>query len=675
MSSRGAEFNAMQDTGIKKGGLSADYDIEISDQEIAERMDRLRAIGRTIGKDFAMKVEIGKEPGWRYKFKPINTIEVDPNDVRQKGLEYCFGLIAHEGAHRRVSRMDFISKEQWQESGFSFLMNAVEDPRVNNWVREKYEGAIDWLERVYNEIFSAEDGIDNKAKEKLGYTPKHIRYGLEVIRYWHIGQFSEDVPDEVRMVLDKTISNAVKAYETLPKKEPVEDEIVEKAKKMFEIVLSKIWPEYKKLVDKSIDDETVRQMIKDMVNNNELDLPKEASMGGDKKTEKKEKGEKSSEPLPLDQMSKEAREEIEKKLKEKLEGMSEEERENFFTEMEVKAREILDELETDLDKIIKGKFSDQPETKTEEKGREEFERKEAEDAKKIAEELAAARKELDKKLEAEKSEYQRAYEEVKPYIDKVADDLMNIFIVKRFPLFRPGFPGQKLRLKGAMAYEGQKDYKGLFERRLPTERSDYTFLLLVDLSGSMAGEKIEETFKGTVLFAEALAKVASTLGAIKVAVYGFQNELIPYKEFESDMDDTVRNKMSIMKNEVSNKGDFNQSIYNNDGYCVEGASAILREQSGTNNFLVILSDGQPCGDSVHRVERYASLEQGEELKAVIEDISKAGDQHVLGIGLGPGTEHVSGFYRDNLPNIANIPNVKVSGLAEVLADKLKELIK
>ena len=178
-----------------------------------------------------------------------------------------------------------------------------------------------------------------------------------------------------------------------------------------------------------------------------------------------------------------------------------------------------------------------------------------------------------------------------------------------------------------------------------------------------------------MLFAEALAKIASTLGAIKVAVYGFQNELILYKGFESDMDDIVRKKMSVMKKEVSDQGEHNASSYNNDGFCVEGASAILKEHSGANNFFVILSDGQPMGDDVHRVKRYASLSQDEELKKVIEDISMAGDQHVLGIGLGSGTEHVSDFYRDNLPNIANIPNVKVSQLAEVLANKLKELIK
>ena len=653
----GGHDSSIKTLDAKKYGSSGP-DVEISEVELAERMDRLRAMGRIIGKDFAMKVEIGKERGWKYKFKPINTIEVDPNDVRNKGLDYCFGVITHEGAHRRVSRMDFIPKEQWQESGFSFLMNAVEDPRVNNWVSKKYEGAADWLEQVYEEDLPVEGRIDAKAKEKLGYTPKHIQYGMEIIRYWHTGKFSDDLHEDVREALKSTIKHAENAYGILPGKEPTEEEIIKKAKLMFGIVRSKIWPEYKKMVDKSVDDETLRQMIKEMIAQSEL-----------------EPTGKEGEPMPLDQMPDDVREEIEKKLKEKLEGMTEEERDALLAEAEKKAKDLLDELESDLDKIIKGKFSDQPETKADKKSRIEVETKETEEAKKRAKELSEARKEVNKKLEAEKTDYERAFEEVKPHIDKVADDLMNVFIAKRFPQLKRGFPGQKLRLKGAMKFAGQRDYKELFERRQTEERPDYSFFLLVDLSGSMRGQKIDETFKGAVLFAEALAKVGATLGTVKVAIYGFQNKLIKYKDFDTELDDKTRNKMSVMKREVSNKGKHNYADYNNDGYCVDGASAILREQEGAQKFLVVLSDGQPAGDNLHRVPRYAGLDHNQELASVVKDISDAGDQYVLGIGLGPGTEHVSDFYRNDLPNVENIPNVNVKKLSEVLADKLKELIK
>jgi len=103
-----------------------------------------------------------KKPGWRYIFKPINKIEVDPNDIKKKGQDYCLGVICHEGSHRKISRVDFIPKEIWQERGFSFLMNAIEDPRVNNWVSEKYDGAREWVE-----VFNNEDLSQGKTSEEI----------------------------------------------------------------------------------------------------------------------------------------------------------------------------------------------------------------------------------------------------------------------------------------------------------------------------------------------------------------------------------------------------------------------------------------------------------------------------------------------------------------------------
>jgi len=635
---------------------------EILDVELKDRLERLRTMGRVIGDDFAMGVEVGRERGWRYIFKPVNKIEVDPVDVKEKGLDYCLGVIAHEGAHRKISRTDFIPKKIWQEMGFSYLMNAVEDPRVNNWVRGKYDGARDWLSRVYAEDLPTEDRIDRKAKQKLGYTPKHIQYGLEVIRYWHQGEFSESLPEDVAEALKDTIKFAELAYETLPAKDPKEEDIEEQAKNMYKIVYSAIWPEYQKLVDQAFEDEALRQMLKEMIEKGEIELGEEGKGGN-------------GEPLPLDQMPEDLRRQLKKKIKEKLEGLSEEERKKMEEKAEAKAEEALDGLETDLNQEIKGKFSPQPETVAEEKERKEGEAKDQAEAKERAKEIREAKKEIEKKLEAERSEYDKALETVKPYIDKVAEDIMNLFITKRFPHFKKSFPGQKLRLKGAMEWRATKEYRELFERRLPTERQDYNFLLLVDLSGSMSGEKIQETFKGAVLFAEALNRVAATLGGLKVAIHGFQDELIPYKDFAEELDDDLRQKMSSMKREVSNQGEHNRSSYNNDGYALKAAAQILEAGKSRNQFLFVLSDGQPAEDNTHRVPEYQGLSQEDELRSVIKDISQAGQQKILGIGLGKGTEHVADYYRNDLPNVENIPNVDVKKLSEVLGQKLKELIK
>ena len=54
-------FNTVQDIDIKKGGLSADSeDVEISDQELAERMDRCAPWAEPLAVIFAMKVEMAR---------------------------------------------------------------------------------------------------------------------------------------------------------------------------------------------------------------------------------------------------------------------------------------------------------------------------------------------------------------------------------------------------------------------------------------------------------------------------------------------------------------------------------------------------------------------------------------------------------------------------------------
>jgi uncharacterized protein YegL len=632
---------------------------EIEDERLKERFERFKSMARVIAEDFNMKVEIGKQPGWRYIFEPISKIEVDPNDIKEKDIDYCFGIIAHEAAHRKISRIDFIPKEIWQERGFSFLMNAIEDPRVNNWVREKYDGAKEWLEKVYNEDLSPDEKGTKISMQKLGYVPKHIQFGLEIIRYWHTGKFSENLPQDVKEALEKTIKYAELAYQQLPDIiNPSEDEIYESAIRMYKIVYSAIWPEYQKLVDKALEEEKMRQTIKEMIENGEIEIPPEGlnPMG---------------EPLPLEELPEDLREKLRKKIKEKLDSMPEEKRKELEKRAKKKAEEILDDLEENENKELKGKLVEQPETKSEERKKKERDEKEAKRKKELEETL----KEIEKKLEAEKDEYQRAYEAVKPYIDRVAEDLINFFVFKRWPQFKKAFPGQRLRLKGAFKYEATRDYRELFERRLKEERKNFVVAILVDLSGSMRGEKIEETFKGVVLFAEALERVKSVLGNLKVAIYGFQDDLIKYKEFDEELSDKIRKEINLMKKEVTNEGKHNRAMYNNDGYCLDKISKILEKEEGEEKFLFVLSDGKPEGDSIHHIPGYSKENEDEELLAVVKNISENTNIKLLGIGLGPGTEHVEKFYPKELRNVENIPNVKVEDLVEQLTLKLEELVK
>ena len=107
-------------------------------EEIRQKQQTLSSLAYFIGKDFRIPVELN-EPGggWYWNFKD-NEIRIDPKDLLEKPMDYLRFVISHEGGHRRISRTDFIPLEEWQQPGFSFMMNAIEDPRDNNFVAESY---------------------------------------------------------------------------------------------------------------------------------------------------------------------------------------------------------------------------------------------------------------------------------------------------------------------------------------------------------------------------------------------------------------------------------------------------------------------------------------------------------------------------------------------------------
>ena len=101
--------------------------------------------------------------------------------------------------------------------------------------------------------------------------------------------------------------------------------------------------------------------------------------------------------------------------------------------------------------------------------------------------------------------------------------------------------------------------------------------------------------------------------------------------------------------------------YNDDGWAVEQASQRLAKQEAVEKFLIVLSDGVPEPSSTHSGKQF-------DLKKVVDKIIKESKQKVVGLGIGPNTEHVRKYYPNNLANI----NTK--DMAQKLADLIKEAI-
>lgn len=192
-------------------------------QIIEHKRRILSSLALFIGKDFKIPVELN-EPGqgWHWDFKQ-NVIRVDPIDLLEKPMDYLRFVICHEGGHRRISRItDVIPAEIWQQPGFSFMMNAIEDPRDNNFVAENYPKFKEWMDAAYEADFAAQDQAYAEADEKLRFPPRFMQAGFEYIRQWfkesrnEVFELSPNLPPEVHEVVSSTLTAAQDSWWLYP---------------------------------------------------------------------------------------------------------------------------------------------------------------------------------------------------------------------------------------------------------------------------------------------------------------------------------------------------------------------------------------------------------------------------------------------------------------------------
>src|SRR5262249_52773472 len=105
--------------------------------------------------------------------------------------------------------------------------------------------------------------------------------------------------------------------------------------------------------------------------------------------------------------------------------------------------------------------------------------------------------------------YQKARTLVAGQVEGLVREMERIIRPRRRLAARAGFPsGQKLDLRRAMAFDADpRRYDRLWQRPSIPRRRDTAFLLLVDLSGSMRGNKTEAALAGTLLLAESLSRL------------------------------------------------------------------------------------------------------------------------------------------------------------------------
>jgi hypothetical protein len=165
-------------------------------------------------------------------------------------------------------------------------------------------------------------------------------------------------------------------------------------------------------------------------------------------------------------------------------------------------------------------------------------------------------------------------------------------------------------------------------------------LLLVDLSGSMRGEKVEAAIGATRALSAALAQIRG----VSWCVRGFQDRTIPVVDFNERGEALAAARIEAMRAEVAGTrpGGNNQPGYNDDGPCLLDAATELLARPERDRLLMVISDGSPEGRHSGR----------KELHRAVATVRAMPGMTLVGLGLGPGTEHVTNYYPTARANVA-----------------------
>ena len=266
---------------------------------IKSRQRILSSLAYFIGKDFEIPIELGLPTpdcpsGWRQGQKADGTVflQMNAHDLLDKQMDFLRFVTCHEGGHRRISRVENIPLEEWRENGFSFLMNAIEDPRDNNFVADNYPVFAEQMKTAYEPEFDLEEQAKVKAEDKLGFTPLFMQAGFEYIKQWYRQrqnqpvELTADLPPEVKEVVEKTLEIASRSWWLYPSKQEAdesEDLIKRYADASYRLNRDLIWPEFKKLVEQDVKDQRTEEFLKESASSLPQELkdkltPEEAEM-------------------------------------------------------------------------------------------------------------------------------------------------------------------------------------------------------------------------------------------------------------------------------------------------------------------------------------------------------------------------------------------------------------
>jgi hypothetical protein len=546
-------------------------------------VDELRALARAVALDADLEVQIG-DPGSGWFIQPATgMINADGGDMIRGPADDVRGLVCHEASHAAVTRyLTLVPKDVLRTTGMASLLNSLEDCRIEDWLETRYPGTKHWIELYNTRMFpEGARGLDDQ--------PWMAQFCLGAIYEWWHGTVPDTLHAEAIAALDATRDARERYVAAQP---PVTAELdLDVVASYHRSRVAQLFAKEDRFAPPDAFERAVRVSAYEAWRVLWQDIR----------------------PIYLDLIARDHANAARMKASEAalLRRLGE-----LRHPPPGGRRRRMVRVPDGASSLPSASHADPT-------------------VGDVSPELRAA---MDRIVDAPPGDvYEEARRDVAPLADRLFAELERLLRPESYPRWVPGFPsGSRLDLRVAMALDAEPGaYLRMWQRKTLPRKREPSFFLLLDLSGSMSGDRIHFAFRGVVLVAEVLERLG-----VPFAVFGFQDVLIPFKDWNEPMDAAMRTRLGGMPAEVhsARPGGHNRAEHNWDGPVLERAADRLQERPTGTRVLLVASDGEPSGPA-----------DGEaQLTRAVRRITTATDLMLIGVGIGPETEHVARYYPDHL---------------------------
>lgn len=579
------------------------------------------------------------------------------------------GYLDHEVSHIKFTTFEEV--KHIINAYHKQLLNAVEDVRIERLMIQEFPGTkyhldslndklisklrTDWFSRPWSIRFllAVSFKMDNRPMEK----DPEVEYYLDLCKEEIAKLNSCNSTKELRIVTESMVKKLIKDLKDEDKKEEKKDEKQKGEQGEGE--------EGDDSDSQDSDESGEGQSSKDGKDKESKDGKDGKDSKGDKKEEKESKGKES------DKGEKSDKSKSDKSGKPKKGQPSKSSGDSLVTEKDDKK---FDQFEIDvhrmIEKMIEKKIEE--ENKNVEKAKYNYNYEKGN--KTISVPYTTK---YDRVHELSGKNYNNSYsgvrQKVKPLVNTLKMNLERIFKSVENARWKSEREQGLVNARSLANLASNPNYRGVFKEMVKTETDKVAISILVDLSGSMCGDKVETAKLASTAMSEALKGLGINFEVLGFNT-GYSNELNTYVGRAKSENLTRFNRLGETLEHFVFK-DFNSDSLlglsnmksagaNADGESVMWAAKRLSLRSEKRKILIVMSDGMPSCGGDHRILQ-------SDLRAKLAQIEKFGIETV---GIGIQTDAVKHFYKDYLV-INNLKDLTTTSLKKLEAILLKGLKK